>query len=90
MKVLLRDLKTGLYFGPESVCVKTPDEAADFVTLEAAGRAATKCAGEDMAVILRYDDPNCELALNPDYCTASTAVCDAMRMQTAGTIRPIA
>ena len=68
MTVILRDLKTGLYFRSENVWVSKPGEAADFATLEAAGRGARECAGQDVAVVLRYTEPECELALNPAYC----------------------
>jgi hypothetical protein len=49
----------------------------NFGTLEAAGYSAEGCAGEDVAVILRYDNPECELALNPEFCmnTSSTRAC---------------
>ena len=73
MIVILRDLKTGLYLGRENVWVGKPEEAADFGTLEAAGRGAWKCAGEDVAVVLRYDNPECELALNPAYCMTTSS-----------------
>ena len=70
MIVLLRDLKTGLYFGRENVWVGKPEAATDFGTVEAAGRGAWECVGEDVAVVLRYDNPECELALNPAFCMA--------------------
>jgi hypothetical protein len=70
MLVLLRDLKTGLYFGRENVWVGKPEAATDFATLEAAGCGAKVCVGEDVAVVLRYDNPECELALNPAFCMA--------------------
>jgi hypothetical protein len=73
MIVLLRDLKTGLYFGRENVWVGKPQAAMDFRTLEAAGSGAEGCAGEDVAVILRYDNPECELALNPEFCMATSS-----------------
>jgi len=73
MIVLLRDLKTGLYFGRENVWVRKPQAAMDFGTLEAAGCGAEGCAGEDVAVILRYDNPECELALNPEFCMTSSS-----------------
>ena len=68
MVVLLRDLKTGLYFGRENVWVGKPEGATDFGTVEAAGCGAKGCVGEDVAVVLRYDNPECELALNPAFC----------------------
>jgi hypothetical protein len=73
MRVILRDLKTGLYFGRQNVWVANPEEAADFVTLEAAGQAAGKCMGQHVAVVLRYTEPECELALNPSYCVNTSS-----------------
>ena len=72
MIVILRDLKTGLYFGPEKVWVAKPQEAADFLTLEAAGRGAWECGSQHVAVVLRYNEPECELALNPALCMTTT------------------
>jgi hypothetical protein len=68
MKVLLRDLRAGLYFGGEMKWVEKPKAAADFATLEAASRRAGESGGADVAVVLRYDGPECELALNPADC----------------------
>ena len=68
VRVILRDLKTGLYFRRQNVWVAKPEEAADFLTLEAAGRGAWECVGQDVVVVLRYTEPECELALNPAYC----------------------
>ena len=68
MTVILRDLKTGLYFGRANMWVTKPEEAANFLTLEAAGRGASECVSQHVAVVLRYTEPECELALNPAYC----------------------
>ena len=72
MRVLLRDVGTGSYFGPDLAWVGKLEGAADFGTLEAAGRKARECGREDVVVVLRYENPECELALNPAYCVTDT------------------
>jgi hypothetical protein len=71
VKVLLRDAMTRLYLGPEMHWVKGPEVAMDLRTLEAAARKAVECGLEDMEVVLRYEEPVCELALNPVFCLGS-------------------
>ncbi len=39
--------------------------AWEFETVEAAGRKAKASYGGNVVVVLRYDRPECELALNP-------------------------
>jgi hypothetical protein len=72
MKVLLRDARTNLYYGRDRAWVDNVERAAEFGTLEEAGGMAWECGREDTMVVLRYENPECELALNPQYC-ASTA-----------------
>jgi hypothetical protein len=79
MRVLLRDLKTGLYAGREVPWVRDLQEAEDFRTVEVAGRRAWKNGGENIAVVLRYEDPECELALNPIYCLSAAHVRGVLR-----------
>jgi hypothetical protein len=71
MKVLLRDAMTRSYLGPDMHWLKNPEVAMDLRTLEAAARKAVECGFEDMEVVLRYEDPVCELALNPVFCLGS-------------------
>jgi hypothetical protein len=40
--------------------------AREFADVEAAGQEAFRF--EDAHVVLSYDEPHCELALNPAYC----------------------
>ena len=68
VRVLLRDAGTGSYLAREMAWVGNVEGAAEFETLQAAGRKARECGGEDVVVVLRYEDPVCELALNPAYC----------------------
>ena len=68
MRVLLRDAGTGSYFGREMAWVGHLEGAAEFGTLEAAGSKAMEWPGRDVLVVLRYEQPECELALSPVYC----------------------
>lgn len=68
MKVLLRDLQTGFYFGSKGTWVSEIAEAAEFTSLDAAGRKAGESGRSEVAVVLKYEQPACELALNSSYC----------------------
>jgi len=69
MKILVRQAGTALYltsdgkWGPKV-------SAREFPDVEAAGREAFRF--EDADVVLSYDQPPCELALNPAYCAQPT------------------
>jgi hypothetical protein len=71
MKVLLRQSQTGLYHGKENAWVEEIAEALEFETLAAAGNRAAGCNPDDVIVIVRYDDPPSELALNPAFCVSA-------------------
>jgi len=66
MKVLIRDDKTRKYLAREGIWVAQAREGMAFPTLRAAGQKAQE--HEDCEVVLFYEDPPCELALNPVYC----------------------
>ncbi len=68
MKVLLRNGRTGLYRGKELDWVAGIEDAAEFGTIQAAGQKARSSDEDELDVVLQYDDPQCELALNPAYC----------------------
>jgi hypothetical protein len=68
MKVFLRDARTSLYYGKDMAWVETVKGAAEFATMEEAGGMARECGCEDAVVVLRYENPDCELALDPAYC----------------------
>jgi hypothetical protein len=65
MKVLVRQADAALYltsngqWGPKN-------SAREFPDLQSAGREAFWF--EDADVVLSYDEPPCELVLNPAYC----------------------
>jgi hypothetical protein len=68
MRVLLRNGRTGLYRGKSLDWVAEIEDAAEFNTIQAAGQNARSSDEEEVDVVLRYDEPECELALNPAYC----------------------
>ena len=57
-----------MYFNVETAWVGQHEAATDFGTLKAAGQKAGASGGADVAVVLRYESPERELALNPAYC----------------------
>lgn len=67
MKVLLRDYQTGFYFSTSGKWVSNASSAFDFKTVEAAGKRAFESNQEGIWVILSYEDPICELAINPAF-----------------------
>jgi len=71
MKVLLRDEEARLYYRAEHVWVADPSAAMDFHALERAGQIASDHGDQTLTVVLRYEDPECELALNPAFCIAN-------------------
>jgi hypothetical protein len=72
MKVLIRDAGNGLYVGSQAPWAANLEEAAEFGTLDAAGRKAREFGEVDAVVVLRYENPESELALNPAYCVTDT------------------
>ena len=68
MKVLIRDVASGLYVGRQAPWAGSLEAAAEFATLAAAGQKARALDGVDAVVVLRYESPERELALNPVYC----------------------
>lgn len=68
VKVLLRDEEARLYYGPNDIWVADPNAALDFQVLEKAGEKALDSPTQTLAVVLKYDSPECELALNPIFC----------------------
>jgi hypothetical protein len=71
-KVLIRDAGNGLYVGRQAPWADNLEEAAEFETLDAAGRRAREFGEVDAVVVLRYENPESELALNPAYCVTDT------------------
>ena len=65
MRVPICHGKTGKYLGQDGAWVAA-NEALSFPTLHAAGEEAREHG--DCDVVLSYENPPCELALNPVYC----------------------
>ena len=66
MKVLIRDDKTRKYLARDGIWVAEAMEGMAFTAQRAAGQKARE--HEDCDVVLSYEDPPCEVALNPVYC----------------------
>ena len=73
MRVLLKDTQSGLYCDERGSWVHESSAAMNFQTIHAAGAAALGSKHLDTSVVIQYDDPNCEVALNPDYCVPAAA-----------------
>jgi len=64
MTVLLASSGTGSYYGKDIAWAATAEGAVEFGTLAEVGRMAWKCWRKDVVVVLRYENPDCELTLN--------------------------
>ncbi len=56
-----------MYCGKET-WVTEPTAALEFVDIRVAGEKAREHVDMDLDVVLKYEDPVCELALNPAFC----------------------
>jgi hypothetical protein len=65
MKIFVRQSGSSFYLDKSGNWVVKP-EALEFPDLQTAGRAARPLADAD--VVISYEQPECELALNPVYC----------------------
>jgi hypothetical protein len=65
MKIVVRQVGTGLYLASNGAWGQRAS-AREFPSVEAAGLEALRFEKAD--VVLSYDDPPCELALNPAFC----------------------
>lgn len=73
MRVLVRDDVNRLYWSGGDRWVAEVAAASEFQTLQQAAQKALEQRARDLSVILAYDQPVCELALNPDFCVEPTA-----------------
>jgi hypothetical protein len=73
MRVLLIDEETRLYYGREGTWVADVTAAMDFGVIETAGQKALECGSKLLNVVLKYDNPECELQLNPAFCVPRSA-----------------
>ena len=68
MKIVLKDATAGSYYAGEDRWVADPVQAMSFDAVEKAGEKGLDCQGRETSVVLRYEDPLCELALSPALC----------------------
>ena len=68
MKIILRDERTQMFMTVNGEWVAESAEALELLNIEAAGKQALTHGACDVVVVLKYDEPPCELALNPVYC----------------------
>ncbi len=65
-RVIIRDERTGRYLGRDGGWVVELTAAKRFETLQGAGEEARRV--EESSVVLRFENPPCELAINPVFC----------------------
>jgi hypothetical protein len=80
MRVLLIDEETRLYYGGEETWVADIKAAMDFGVIERAGQKALECGSKLLNVVLRYENPECELQLNPAFCVPRSAPRSMLRV----------
>ena len=72
MKILLRDAHTRMFEGIDGEWTSDLTKACVYPSIYAAGEHAIRCCNDRrVEVILHYEDPLCQLALNPQYCIQS-------------------
>jgi hypothetical protein len=64
MKIILRDSLTGFYYGGTEDWVSEVSGAMEFDSIQAAASVAQEEKLETTNVVLRYDEPTCELVLS--------------------------
>ncbi len=68
MKIFVRDRQTRMLADARGGWTAEQGRAMEFPSIEAAGETALSQCDRDLVVILSYDQPECQLALNPVYC----------------------
>lgn len=72
MRVLVRDDTNQLYWKTGDEWVAEVAGARDFQTLHDAALKALENKARTTSVVLAYENPVCELVLNPHYCVELT------------------
>ena len=67
-RIFLRNSRSRKLRAQDDSWTCSPAEAVQYASLQEAGEAAIRCGEEGLEVVLQYDQPACELALNPKYC----------------------
>jgi hypothetical protein len=70
MKIILRDSLTGLYYGGNQTWCAGVSGAMDFDSFQTAASGALEEKLETVNVVLRYEEPTCELVLPLGLCRA--------------------
>jgi hypothetical protein len=65
MRVIIRHRGSGFYYAGKGRWVGDPWSAQEFPSVELAGQVVLQYNFPDTAVVLRYEEPLCELALTP-------------------------
>ena len=68
MKIILRDSLAGLYYGANYTWCDKVSEAMEFDSIQMAALAALEQNMDNVNVVLRYEEPICELVLPPERC----------------------
>ena len=68
MKIILRDSLAGLYYGANHTWCDEVSEAMDFDSVQMAALVALEQNMDNVNVVLRYEEPVCELALPLERC----------------------
>lgn len=63
MKIILRDALTRLYYGGDQTWSAVVSEAMEFDCVRTAASAAQERKLNTVHIVLRYEEPMCELAL---------------------------
>jgi hypothetical protein len=73
VKIILKDSRTGLYYGGDQKWSADSLGAMEFSSSEAAAALALKEKLETANVVMRYEDPACELTLPLAACVSDAA-----------------
>jgi hypothetical protein len=68
MKIILRDLLTGLYYGVNQTWCVGVSGAVVFDSIQTAASVAQEQKMATVNVVLRYEEPTCELVLRRAPC----------------------
>lgn len=68
LKIFLREAQTRRLWTVNGDWTFDPKDTVHFESIETAGEEAIRYHDHDIEVVLRYEEPPVELALNPVYC----------------------
>ena len=71
MKIILKDSRTGLYYGGDQPWSAEASGATEFSSSTAAAARALAEKLENVNVVLRYENPTCELTLPLAVCVST-------------------